>query len=302
MAVVGIILLAILALLLFFLLCLLFFPISYRLKITKNTELLSASAKVSWLFGFVRFLFDYPEPGEPVLKVLFFKLLGKEKSGKEKKKKASGRKEALEPAVASNSKESIEPTEGSDFGEASDSGEASDTVEASVIDQALDSEQASANIDLEEKPKVSKKGKAEKKTSGQSGTSGIDRLKKEFEFYSSLWQEKDTKPFVRDLFTRVFHILKNLLPGNVSGKLVFGAASPDVTGYVYGGYCVLKTMIPRKLKLSLEPDFEEQILECDIVVKGHFIVFTLLIDGLRILLDKRLRRLKKKLDQHRESK
>ena len=124
----------------------------------------------------------------------------------------------------------------------------------------------------------------------------VQKLLDDIKYYKELWEDGNTKPFVKDALSRVLHILKNLMPRKIKGYVLFGAASPDVTGYVFGAYSVCRTLYPKRFFLTLEPDFEQKVLEGDLIIKGYFCVFTLLFDALRILFDKRLKVLRKKLD------
>ena len=342
MAVVGKILFIILVLLLILLLLLLFFPISYRILLNKQPEDLKISAKVSWLFGFVRVLFDYPEPRKLMVKLLFITLIGKEKSktkalklnNASNSKKPNGRDNTImdnpesfeKPADQENSgseasredvfqKLQSNPDSESDIKSAEELQNVSqfETVNESVnetqnepvnepIEEPIEEPangpiNESAKGPINDEPvkgseKESKKGKKDLKTL-------YEQTRAEFDFYYGLWEREETKTLMNAFLARLLHILKNLLPRKVKGILHFGAASPDVTGYVFGWYCVAQALYPKRLFLELEPDFENEILECDLLIKGHFTVFTLLLDGLRVILDKRLWRLKKTIEQHR---
>ena len=286
MAVVLKILLGILILLLVMILLLLFFPFSYQIQGRKNSDGLFVSAKVKWLFGFVRMLFDYPEPNTPILKLAFFTLLGKKKNKKAKDDKAKplSESEGYKPSDE-NSKPSEVKSDGSL--ESSESSEAAEATEASENPESDDAKETSGE---ESSPKKEKVPINEK----------LSKLKSDFIFYKELWEDGNTKPLLKAVLARVFHVLKNLLPRKIHGKLIFGAATPDTTGYVYGGYVVLRTLYPKRLFLELTPDFEKQILEGELLIKGHFSIFTIVWDGLRILFDKRLKILRRKLKERSE--
>lgn len=296
MAVVGKILLIILGLLLSLLLLLLFFPISYRILVKKQPEDLKISAKVSWLFGFFRLLFDYPSPKKPIVKVLFFTLAGKEKRITEELQDAENKPDfesESEPA------DKIEKKEQENFKNESSIEPCEPTIESKEESEkesgAGFQTESQKESNIESNIKANNKSNKEKKDLRTL----YDQARTEFDFYYGLWEREETKALVNAFLARLLHILKNLLPRKVKGTLHFGAASPDVTGYVFGGYCVAQTLYPKRLFLKLEPDFEKEILECELSVKGHFTVFTLLLDGLRVILDKRLWRLKKAIDVHR---
>lgn len=332
MAVVGKVLLIILLLLLAILLLVLFFPIFYHVQARKSPDEMTAKLKVSWLFGFVRALFDYPEPKKLIVKLLFFTILGKDKpEGKKQKKKDNNKKDknkkdnkqaSNNAGVEAQTETDLNSDENSDQNpkepeykldkeengaeSESEEGDASSpkwpskeqaSPEQSSKEQAAPEQAPEEQYSEEQSPEDHQ---SKKKAPKKELRALYHKAKSEYDFYHGLWLKEETRAFVSSVLKRVLHILKNLMPRSIKGKLVFGAASPDVTGYVYGAYCVLNALYPQKLFLSLEPDFEREILECDLVIKGHFTIFTLLIDGLRILLDRRLRRLKRILDKHRE--
>ena len=327
MAVVGWILLGILIFLLSLILLFLFFPIGYRITGKKDQNGYELHAKVKWLFGFVRVLFDLPEPGEPIAKVAFFTLMGPSKSKKKEKP------DNAEPAL-NDAGQAPDGTETSEVGEqaSNDSGQTpaeavqatNDLGQASAEDEQASNgsgqhptgeeqisnaggadsptgEQNPNSGKQEENPKDRKK-KKEKAPKGKKSKKDFSALLDDLKFYYELWNDGNTKPFVEEALGRIFRVVKKLLPRKIKGRIVFGAATPDVTGYAYGAYCVLSSLFPRRICLEVVPDFENKILECDVLIKGHFTVFMILITGLRLFFDKRLKVLRKKLDRREEKK
>ena len=326
MAIVGKILLGILLFILILLLLILFLPICYRVKGKIDAEGKTLNAKVSWFFGLIRFRFDYPEPARPILKLAFFTLMGKEEKESNEKQEESGKEDHQEqeaeesfeepeesidkPEVQSSALEGTEEealtkveeaeevlTEAENAEEAKDE---QNKAEESGKDQSELSVETEESEDQTEKkakkPLKVKKSKEEKEAEKTRKKEKIQKLLDDVKYYKALWEEKDTQPFVKDALARILHVLKNLLPKKIRGRILFGAASPDVTGYVYGVYCVLKTMYPKRFSLEVTPDFERKVLEADVLIKGRFMVITLLIDALRIFFDKRFRVLRQKID------
>ncbi len=271
MAIVGYVLLGIILLLLALLLIILFLPIFYRANAKIDSSGKFVNAKVTWLFGLLRVFFNYPEPGKLVIKVAWFTLGGKD----ERKDKP-----AKKPKKEKDTKEADQP-------KGPTAPEAAESAEETVAKQK--EEEAKAESPSDQKKKKEKKPKVPIKEK-------LQKLKDEVVFYKELWEDGNTKPFVKDALARLLHVIKNLLPRKVTGKLLFGAETPDVTGKVYGGYCVVRSLYPKRFFLELTPDFERKVLEGELMVKGHFNVFTILWDGLRILFDKRFKILKRKLD------
>ena len=313
MAVVGWILLGIVLLLLFLLLTILFLPIYYRVIVKMDQNGLSVKAKGTWFFHLIRVFFDYPEPKKPIIKIAWFTISNK-KEKKEKTKKKSESDSEKNEAIAELSTASSEQNKSEDVISEEISSEentlAGNVPEESKSDENLDNDSSSEinpskeSASEEHPPKETsseaesdsqdngKKKKKEKKPFKET----IQKLLDDFRYYKELWEDGNTKPFVKDALSRVLHILKNLMPRKIKGYVLFGAASPDVTGYVFGAYSVCSTLYPKRFFLTLEPDFEKKVLEGDLIIKGHFCIFTLLFDALRILFDKRLKLLRKKLD------
>jgi len=305
MAVVGKILLIILGLLLSLLLLLLFFPISYHILVKKQPEDLKISAKVSWLFGFFRLLFDYPSPKKPIVKVLFFTLAGKEKRITEEFQDAANKPDfesESEPTdkIEKEEQENFKNESSIEPGEPTIESKEESEKESGAGFQTESQKESKIESNIESNIKANNKSNNNKSNKGKKDLRTLyDQARTEFDFYYGLWEREETKALINAFLARLLHILKNLLPRKAKGTLHFGAASPDVTGYVFGGYCVAQALYPKRLFLELEPDFEKEILECELSVKGHFTVFTLLLDGLRVILDKRLWRLNKEIDGHR---
>lgn len=278
MAVVGRILLGILILLPVILLLILFFPVSYRLEGKKTPNSFSVGVRVNWLFGLVRLLFFYPEPGKLLIKIAFFTLR------KFQRKRGSGISRRKSPK---NKEESAsEP----------------DTVREDP-DKA-DAAPSQGVSDGEKSPETSEKNTEQKYTEQKKkkvSFSGIrSKIRSETDFYLGLWRQDTTKTLVAEMFLRLSKILKNVFPVKVRGQLVFGASSPDVTGYAYAVYSILSTKFPRRFSLAFYPDFQKEVLEGEIYIVGRVMLFTVLWNSLRILLDKRLHSLRETVNKHRK--
>lgn len=104
-----------------------------------------------------------------------------------------------------------------------------------------------------------------------------------------------------DLFKAVFvrvkkeliAILRHILPRKLWGWIEFGASDPATTGEVLAVAGMLYPVMPRKLMLY--PDFENTVLNLDVSLGGRIRLVVLLFHGVKILLDKNVRRLIKKI-------
>lgn len=88
-------------------------------------------------------------------------------------------------------------------------------------------------------------------------------------------------------------LLRSILPGKLSGRLVVGTGDPAGTGQVLALYGILYPFIGGRIEVT--PDFERQILEGELMIKGKITVFRALKTAWRIYFNRDLRRLIKLL-------
>ena len=311
MAVVGWILLGILGLLLLILLLVLFLPAAYRLEAKKTMEDLSVKARVSWLFGFFRLVFLYPEPGEPQIRIAFFTLKQKSKPNKKKtEKKADDKSDKksgknstpskssdVAPAAGQVMKENSEEKPGTtaEYSGESPPKEGSGQEKPQGSGQESGSSGETAGKTDSSKPEETQEGKAAAKLKPKEL---YRKIRTEAEFFQKLWKQETTKSLVSELLARLLKILQSVFPRKIEGRLVFGADSPDITGYVLAIYSIARVKFPRRLSVEFTPDFEKQVLEGEVLVRGHVMLATLVWNGLRVLLDKRLKKLWRQVERH----
>lgn len=84
------------------------------------------------------------------------------------------------------------------------------------------------------------------------------------------------------------YLLRHTKPKELSGYIRFGFEDPSATGYVMAAYGILYPIWSPKL--SVEPDFERQVLECHILIKGRIRVWHFVRAALRMILSKDVRR------------
>lgn len=128
-----------------------------------------------------------------------------------------------------------------------------------------------------------------------------DKIKNIWEnisYYTALLQEEETKLLFSHVICRLGKILKSIRPRRIRGQILFGTGSPDTTGYAYGIYGMLSPFLGSGLAVT--PDFTEAVLEGNLFIAGHITLFTILWNGLKILLDKNLRRFIKKIKAGRK--
>ena len=285
--------LSFLFLLIFFLIVLLlilFFPVSYKGTLKKNENVFNAYIKASWLFGFVRILYQYPKDKIPIIKILFFKvdLTGKPKAKKRKNKnitKKNDNKNSSDIAF-----DSIGKDDSADDKKNKSESKSTETEKISKDIETKDSKRQNIFTKLVYKIKYEIKKIYDK----------IIQIWNNISKYVDIIKDPSNSellPFLLKKFTDSF---KELIPKKISGEIVFGFKEPDRTGYIYGLYSMLSGFISSELKVV--PDFTKSVFFADIKFKGHSTVYKFTGIILSILFDKRIRKIYKNLLNSRKEK
>jgi len=285
LSVLGIILLVLLGIMLFLLLLVLFFPIVYRIYVEKNEQVILVNGRVGWLFGLIRAKIKYPEPGNIVVKCLWFTLYDSGKNIPPQNASNTKQNSSTEVPESTAQESSVEPTQELD----------ADTHNVEEDTKTSDSEY------VEQPPKTFKEklyAKYEKiKYTIKKIYDKIKHILENISFYKELLQDSETQGLLSHGWNRLRKIFRSIRPRKLKAEVIFGADSPDTTGYVYGIYGMLMPKIGKQVTVT--PDFTQQILEGQINAAGHITVFTILRHVLAVVFDKRLQRLKQKLDAHK---
>lgn len=99
-------------------------------------------------------------------------------------------------------------------------------------------------------------------------------------------------------FQSVVKMIKHILPRRIKGVVRFGTNDPCLTGQLLG---VISMAYPiHKGKIKIIPDFENEILEGKILIKGRIRFITLLIIGIKLFLDNKFKQLIKNFKEFKE--
>lgn len=302
LAILGVILLVLLGVALVAILLVLFFPISYRISGQKNTQRLSVNAKIFWLFGLLRLNYCYPEPGNIVVKLLCFTLYDSKKAeSKATEQKADDTKKSTKEPVQKGAKQ--ENTEATapvsekehnnlDAGNLPPPGEGNEH-EAGDENEGCDENESGSKTGFKERiiAKYEKLRYTILKIYDK-----IKHILAEINFYKELWDKPDTQELLKHALFRLKRIWKNIRPRKLKGDILFGAASPDTTGYVFAIYGMVLPQLGNHINVT--PDFTQAILEGDLYIAGRITIFQLLYHSLKVALDKRLKRLIQIIKKH----
>ena len=324
--VIGIILLCILGLILLLLLLTLFSPLTYNVVASGSMESYKVKAKIGWFLNIFRVNVCFKD-GKLKLRVRIFGIPFNLGAKSEKKQKREETLPAQLPEV-------IDTTEADETAESTEAVEVVEPVETVVTDP-IEAEEEVLLIEevteepkeepenkttikdkiksifkREKKPKLSEEEKqrlkeekarlkAEKKEASRRARE--EKIKQIKEFISKgkeAWaylQEAETKKAIALAKDVLKKVLKHILPRKFKGHVDFGLEDPSTTGTVVAAVCAAYPVHKGNMIVTPYFDTDKMILRGKAQVKGHIIMCYLLIQGLRILTNKRIMSLIKKV-------
>lgn len=305
----GILLLVLLFLVLLIVCTVLFLPFCYRAQVLKEEEgfaCVKASGRVSWLFGAVALTASYEEQ-KPEAQILLF---GASLETWKRRLKKIRRGEASVPRTEENETENAL--------------EAEKTAEQKAPDQKEKQQKVTAQ---KEQPEQEQEPDAPKKSILERFFGRIEylpekllnlasrllqtafrllelpfrllekleqkiqagrRLKRKWESVKKFFRSKMFREALLHAKKEVLYFLKKAAPKKVTGIVRFGFDDPALTGETLGILGMIYGKLPKDL--SIQPDFEQEILQGDIRMKGSFQAVTAAGIALRLFRDQNLRK------------
>lgn len=305
----GILLLVLLFLVLLIVCTVLFLPFCYRAQVLKEEEgfaCVKASGRVSWLFGAVALTASYEEQ-KPEAQILLF---GASLETWKRRLKKIRRGEASVPRTEENETENAL--------------EAEKTAEQKALDQKEKQQKVTAQ---KEQPEQEQEPDAPKKSILERFFGRIEylpekllnlasrllqtafrllelpfrllekleqkiqagrRLKRKWESVKKFFRSKMFREALLHAKKEVLYFLKKAAPKKVTGTVRFGFNDPALTGETLGILGMIYGKLPKDL--SIQPDFEQEILQGDVRMKGSFQAVTAAGIALRLFRDQNLRK------------
>lgn len=324
----GIILVSVLGILIVVVCFALFVPVRYRgdfsVSDAENSEKkkVDAALRATWLLRLVRVYVSCEETVRVRVKVLFFTLMDtarerKDKARKKKTGKRTGRREDAAKTGVWDKEEREETGQESGAEQAKAAEENSGTEERMPeADRARREETEGENDTAQGRAAGENAAETVGERAAESGNKtapgepqrqdrekdGIisrilqtirnfcDKLrgiKEKAEKIEALWIS-DHMINSRNLLGRqLTWLIRHTKPKKLSGYLRFGFDDPSATGYAMAVYGILYPIWSPKL--SVEPDFERQILDCHILIKGKIRVWHFVRAALRMFVSRDVR-------------
>ena len=307
--VLGILILVLLVLVLLIVCTVLFLPFCYRAQVLKEEEgfaCVKASGRVSWLFGAVALTASYEEQ-KPEAQILLF---GASLETWKRRLKKIRRGEASVSRTEENETENAL--------------EAEKTAEQKAPDQKEKQQKVTAQ---KEQPEQEQEPDAPKKSILERFFGRIEylpekllnlasrllqtafrllelpfrllekleqkiqagrRLKRKWESVKKFFRSKMFREALLHAKKEVLYFLKKAAPKKVTGTVRFGFNDPALTGETLGILGMIYGKLPKDL--SIQPDFEQEILQGDVRMKGSFQAVTAAGIALRLFRDQNLRK------------
>lgn len=109
---------------------------------------------------------------------------------------------------------------------------------------------------------------------------------------------EDNRKGIGRVYAGLKKTLRHIVPYRIKGVVRFGLDDPCNTGYLLG---VLSLVYPIYAdKIQIIPDFQEEVLEGQVDAKGRIRAFTLLIIGIKLILDDNFKKLLKNVKELKE--
>ncbi len=284
----GITLGGILAFVILLILLVLFVPIRYRLHVSEEDGIL-AYGKATWLLHIVSIKYHYAGKEEGLVRTI--RLFGVPIRRKDKKDPLDeGNSKVMrwdEEASLTEEEPGKEDAQKADMHKAdmhkADTAESPSNAGSS---DAVQESKESASSDFESDKKT-RREKKERKGLGikerilniVDKLKGIRNLLKDETFCRALSLCKE----------QLYRAWRAFRPRRIKGYVHFGFEDPSLTGRILGGVCMFYAFYGDSLRVI--PDFDEQVIEGRLDVKGRIRVITVILIALKLFFDKDIRRL-----------
>ncbi len=284
LSILGICLLVLFCLAVLVILLVLFFPVYYRFRGEREPEKTACRVKISWLFGFIRAEYQYPEPGEFRIKLLWHKLYPKPEAPETEDDKSESAEKREKKSSLKEEKQGAEEQQ-----------------------KKTTENETSQKEGSEKEPRTAETESQKTVSSGEPDSQGrLAKLKYTIRhIYDTICgivkqiKDEENRQLVTHILFRTKKLLLHIRPRKCRADILFGTGSPDTTGYLLGIYSILSLYLPEQIDVT--PDFMERKLEGHISARGRIVPAVLLFHLLKLYQDKTLRKLLNLQKKHKVS-
>ncbi|PKM95672.1 MAG: hypothetical protein CVU84_02385 [Firmicutes bacterium HGW-Firmicutes-1] len=288
--IILIIIAVILSVVMFLLILILFVPICYNIKGEKYDEIV-LEGKASWLLDVIKLKISFKKEVAYSIKVFWKTIYSSQVEEPVRKNKTSSNKKNVKE---SKLEEKAYQEKGHDVNKddilkraSNDTDKKTDKAKDDLKNTTTSFAKAEDNKKIKEKKvkKKNKKIKIKKKRVKEESSN----LKDVFHKIQAFLKEDYYKGVVKFVTNHGWKMIKSILPRKIRLHLQFGTDDPAITGYILGVVSIFYAVTGNSM--VIEPDFDKRILKGNFDIKGRIFIFILVYHALKIILDKRVKKL-----------
>lgn len=292
--VLGIILLSLAGILILLILLILFVPVRYRIYAERKPDKMPflVRLKVTWLLHLLNVHFDYPDAAYVKVRLGCFTLFRSDRA----KAKGKSKQETEESGQASAKKETVSSDKAALKAE-----EAAETSLKAEIKPDSEAEKKAEGFSFEEEK--------ERETDEEPSVKAffkkffdllrnlrytiaqicdkIKKIVKNIKYYIKVISSPKFKSAFRLCGTQAGALIRHICPKKIKGSLRIGTGDPAGTGQALAVYGMLYPFLGEQITVT--PDFEQQIVEGELLVKGRITLLRLVRCAWIIYFNKNLR-------------
>lgn len=311
--IIGITLLVILSLILLILLLVLFVPIRYRIYVNKDKEKeikdIEADVRITWLLHLINILITYKNKLFYRVRITLFTIKSSEPKPKKQKKEKREKKKSkatktenyevktvdysqdtkdfkLEGFDEESENESVTFIPNDDLSDDNaDFNEDSNTLEA---DDATDDKKNIFEIVFDIVKKIiSVLSNIE--SSIEKAINKVKEFLENIEYYIDAINDEKNQEAFKLCLNELNRVLKNIKPQKAKGFVRYGTDDPYSNGKAASVFSILNPFLGENVRLI--SDFEEEVMEGNLLLKGRVTIFVLLVAGCKVYFNKDVKRM-----------
>lgn len=303
LSIIGIILLVLLGILLVLILLVLFVPLVYRADGRKDSENLKLHVRIRWMFGLFRVTAQYSSDFQLKVKLLWFTLFDIEdylsdtgEDADTEKEVSSKTENSTKTEISTNTEPYADGESATDAKFVTDAESVTNVETVTDAESVTDVEKKSSLSDNKDEHGICQKIEYKFRLIYDKIKNILEKIREifnsfrersnDFSYYKELLEEKNTRELFKHVCARLGKVCRALKPRKCKADILFGTGAPDTTGYAYGIYGMLSPHLGNDIYVT--PDFTRAVFEGSFAMSGHIMVFTILIQTLCIVMDKRL--------------
>lgn len=292
--IIGIVLVSILALIILLVLTVLFVPIRYRVQGEKY-EHVNGDVVISWLFHIIHGHISYNSardihPLKIVIRVFGLPVIDNTRVKKDRRSRRRPKEERPIQSSKTDGETKVQPP-------MNESEKIEDTIQK-------DTKYSEVNPFVPEKKKKDKKKLKERlayffknikdkflriKSFFVGMKDKLIHIRKKKESILNFMNDESNRAVFKKIWLCIKKVFREILPRKIRGVLHFGFEDPATTGKCLGLMAVFYPKVQNRLKVM--PDFESSVFEGTVNMRGHIRLGVIAICGLKLMIDKDVRRL-----------